>query len=280
MVSHYFNPQVKERSPAAEMEYASIEGNDIHTATLVQASSAPPLLIFNGFGANLEMLFPLMNTFTGRSVLTFDVPGVGGSSTPLLPLRMRGHADIASKVLDHFDLEKVDVLGFSWGGFLAQEFAYRHRERCRRLVLVATSPGSLMVPGMESVVQLASSPTVLLDFADISKRRNLHERDLDPEEKALLDEYYTLVRPGQSTLGHFYQAYACLGWTSAHWLHKLTPPTLILAGTRDPLVPIVNARYMALQIPDNQLIEIDSGHLFLFLLKEKIVKVIENFLSP
>ena len=61
-------------------------------------------------------------------------------------------------MLDQLGHEQVDVLGVSWGGALAQQFAFQQARRCRRLVLAATSPGSLMVPGKLTVLLKMATP--------------------------------------------------------------------------------------------------------------------------
>src|ERR687898_2137669 len=57
----------------------------------------------------------------------------------------------------------MDLLGISWGGGLAQQFALSQRDRCRRLVLVATGTGMLMVPGRPKVLARMATPRRYLD---------------------------------------------------------------------------------------------------------------------
>ena len=71
-----------------------------------------------------------------RTVITFDGPGVGASETPLVPYSMPMLADIAARVLDAVGIEKADVVGFSFGGAVAQQFAIGHPTRVNRLVLL------------------------------------------------------------------------------------------------------------------------------------------------
>ncbi|HEB29007.1 MAG TPA: hypothetical protein ENI05_14860 [Porticoccus sp.] len=94
----------------------------------------------------------------------------------------------------------------------------------------------------------------------------------------LMDEYTERVRAPKSSQGYLYQLYAAAGWTSIHWLHKLQQQTLILAGTDDPLVPIVNARILHSRITYSQLIEIECGHMFLMTKLSDIAPTITNFL--
>src|SRR5215470_3453213 len=118
----------------------------------------PPLLLFNGIGASIELVAPFLAAFEGPEVIVFDVPGVGGSPAPRLPYRPFMLARLTARLLDELGHRQVDVLGVSWGGALAQQFAFQQRKRCRKLVLAATSPGHLMVPGKLSALIKMATP--------------------------------------------------------------------------------------------------------------------------
>ena len=136
-----------------------LDGQYLRTAVRPGSSSLPPLLIFNGIGANLELVFPFIEALDpDLEVIAFDVPGVGGSSTPMTPFRFPGLAKLAARMLDYLDYSQVNVIGVSWGGALAQQFAYSHPERCKKLILAATSAGAVMVPGRPAVLMKMASP--------------------------------------------------------------------------------------------------------------------------
>jgi poly(3-hydroxyalkanoate) depolymerase len=118
----------------------------------------PPLLLFNGIGANIELMQPFVEALEGRETIVFDVPGVGGSPAPWLPYRPSTLAILSARLLDRLGYDEVDVLGVSWGGALAQQFAFAYAKRCRRLVLAATSPGHLMVPGKLTAMLKMATP--------------------------------------------------------------------------------------------------------------------------
>ena len=81
-------------------------------------------------------------------------------------------------------------------------------------------------------------------------------------------------------LGYYWQLFAGLGWTSIHWLHKVRQPTLVMAGSEDPLVPPVNARIISMLIPNNRLhIVPGGGHLFMLHSIDKVAPVIRDFLD-
>jgi pimeloyl-ACP methyl ester carboxylesterase len=112
-----------------------------------EPGDATPLLLINGIGANLELFEPFFRALEGIPTITFDPPGIGGSSPPRRLYRLPDLARIIAQLLDHLGHDRVDILGVSWGGGLAQQFARQYPDRCRRLILAATSPGIIMVPG-------------------------------------------------------------------------------------------------------------------------------------
>ena len=66
-------------------------------------------------------------------------------------------------MLDTLGYGRVDMLGYSWGGALAQQFAFQNPRRCRRLVLAATATGALMVPARPAVLAKMLTPRRFVD---------------------------------------------------------------------------------------------------------------------
>src|SRR5215468_10054130 len=238
----------------------------------------PPLLLFNGIGANIELVEPFLNALDGPEAIIFDVPGVGGSPSPWLPYRPSTLARLSARLLDQLGHVQVDVLGVSWGGALAQQFAFQQGERCRRLVLAATSPGHLMVPGRLSVLLKMATPRRYKD-PDYMQRiaGDIYGGALrgSPE---LARRHLRHVR-WSSDYGYYLQLIAGFGWTSLPWLRFLPQPTLVLAGTDDPIVPLANGRILARLIPHARLVTIDDGHLFLVTSAQQSAEIISDFLS-
>ena len=146
----------------------------------------PPLLLMNGIGASLEVLQPFVAALDRRrTVVRFDVPGVGGSPAPVVPYNLASFGPVVTGMLDRLGItQPVDVLGLSWGGGLAQHFAVQHRRRCRRLVLAATGTGSLMVPARPNVLARMLTP----------------RRHRDPEyARTIAGEIPTQPQPGRTT---------------------------------------------------------------------------------
>jgi poly(3-hydroxyalkanoate) depolymerase len=242
-------------------------------------SSLPPLLIFNGIGANLELLEPFVAALKGIEIVVFDVPGVGGSPAPRLPYRYSRIARLTNRLLVALGYGgQVDVLGLSWGGMLAQQYAYLNPDRCRRLILAATSPGSIMLPGHFSAVRKLTNPRRHSDpeyFWRIAPELYGGSFRHDPN---MIERHIDRIQPPRE-LGYFYQLSALWGWTSMPWLHRLRQPTLIMAGTEDPIVPLANAKILAHFIRRSELFTIDDGHLFLITRAGEVVSAVKRFLT-
>lgn len=93
-----------------------IDGQQLHVGIRDGSSDRPPLLMFNGIGANLELAFPFIEALDDTTAVIFDVPGVGGSPMPTVPYRPSTLARLARELLEHLGFDSCDVLGVSWGG--------------------------------------------------------------------------------------------------------------------------------------------------------------------
>jgi poly(3-hydroxyalkanoate) depolymerase len=239
-----------------------------------------PLLLINGIGAALEAFDPLVAALDpARPLIRFDAPGAGGSPVPSRPYRLAGLARTLLALLDDLGHERVDVLGISWGGALAQQFAWSARARCRRLVLVATSTGSLMAPGRPRVLVRMATPRRYTDPGYL--RRVAPEvyggtARHDPHAAARLLRPYD--RAG-SRRGYLAQLMAAAGWTGIPFLPLLRQPTLVLTGDDDPLIPTVNGRLLAALIPRARLHVYPGGHLELVARPALLAPLIEQFLD-
>ncbi len=175
---------------------------------------------------------------------------------------MGGYAALARDLLDALGLERVNVLGVSWGGGLAQQFARHYPARCERLVLAATAPGLGMVPPSPLVLLRMSTPLRYASAAYFQRVAGaIYGGDLRHDRRALEKLLRRMAPP--TWRGYASQLYALAGWTSLPWLHRLRLPTLVMAGADDPIVRLVNARLLAARIPGAELEVYDCGHLFL-----------------
>jgi pimeloyl-ACP methyl ester carboxylesterase len=117
-------------------------GTPLRVAIRPGTGTGPPLLLCNGIGMRLEAFQPFVDALDPAiEVIRFDAPGTGGSQLPNRPYRFTTLALLLREMLQNLGRQQADVLGISWGGALAQQFALLNPRRCRRLILVATSTG-------------------------------------------------------------------------------------------------------------------------------------------
>lgn len=257
----------------------TIDGQLLHVAVRTGDNERPPLLLLNGIGANLELLQPFVDCLDSSiEVVRVDLPGAGQSPAPAIPYRPSGLAKLMARLLDMLGHPKVDVLGISMGGVIAQQFAHRYPDRCRRLVLVSTGTGAVMVPAAPSVLLKMLTPRRYRDPTHMAKIAPELYGGRIRDDPGLLTGHGGAVRVGGS-LGYYWQLLGITGWTSIHWLHRLRQPTLILSGTDDPIVPLANAKIMACLIPNARLHVFKDGHLGLLTSAKTLAPVVAHFLA-
>ena len=242
-----------------------------------------PLLLITGLGAPLDLAAPFEAELCarGHQVIGFDAPGIGGSTAYRWPRRLPGVARTIARLVHDLGHERVDVLGVSLGGAVAQQLARSAPGRVGRLVLAATGPGLGGVPGSPRVLLHLATPRRYRDpenYARIAGRTYGGTARRDPV--ALLHAGPEHAVP-PSTWGYLSQLYAIAGWTSLPWLHRIPHPTLVMAGDDDPIVPLVNSRLLAWRIPDARLHVVrGGGHLFLLERPADSADVVSSFLTP
>lgn len=236
----------------------------------------PPLLLINGIGANIEMWEPLASQLPGRRLLMFDFPGTGASAPLPRPMRMRSLASMLERLLDQLGFASCDVVGYSWGGTLAQQLVHQAPDRIRSLVLAATTPGlggrspaPWVVAAMSTPLRYYS-PAYLRLVAPVIFGSRVRQNPTHVRARRALP-------PTMRGYGH--QLYALAGWSSRPWLRTVRTPTLVLSGQGDPLVPSSNARILARTIPGARLQELPGGHLFLLQNPDAAAAAIAAFLS-
>lgn len=261
-----------------QIQMVDLDGQIIRVGIRHGSDVSPPLVIFNGIGANLELVEPFVEALEDVSVIIFDIPGVGGSPAPLAPYRFSTLSVLTDKLLLRLGFDgPVDVLGVSWGGALAQQFARHYPVRCRRLILAATSPGVLMVPAKLSVLSKLVGPRRYTDPAYMQRVGPEIYGGAYRRDPGLLRAHSRHIQPPRGR-GYLYQLMAAWGWTSLHWLCTLRQTTLVMHGNDDPIVPLSNAKILAARIRNAVLYVIDDGHLFLITRAKEVAPVVRKFL--
>ena len=242
----------------------------------------PPLLLITGLGANIEMWEPFESRIEGRTTIRFDAPGMGESEVLGRPLRMAGLGRLVGELVDELGYERLDVLGYSLGGGIAQELARQRPDLVARLILCGTGPGlGGLPPRNPLVVPILATPYRYYDSAFYARVAPMLMGGRTGRDPDVLRSHLRLrMQRKPSWTGYAHQVYAAWGWSSLPWLRKLRMPALVLCGDDDPIMPVANSRLMARLLPDARLHVVrDGGHLFMVDQPESVMGVIEAFLA-
>jgi len=268
----------KTKEPDLQTRFVDVAGRRLRVAVREGDGRRPPLLLCNGLGVRLEGLQPFVDALRPETgVIRFDVPGVGESPTPVLPYRMWGMARLTSQLLNALDVPRVDVLGVSWGGALAQQFALQRPHRCRRLILVSTALGVLGgIPGRPRVI-----PEMLTRrrFDDPEHAREVAPKIYGGKARSEAESIPIFAHMRVNWRGLFYQQLAALGWTSLPFAPLILQPTLILTGDDDPIIPPVNGRMLRQGLLNSELKFFHDGHLGLVTSADELAPIVEDFLD-
>lgn len=250
---------------------------------------AIPVVFLQHFRGNLDNWDPALvdDIAAGREVILVDNSGVG-LSTGSTPSSVKGLARDVLAFTDALGLTVIDLLGFSLGGFVAQEIVLLRPRLVRRLILAGAGPEGGRgfhawseeitshaykdVLGAEDVFYLFFAPTQTSQAKakEFVGRIFARERDRD-QEPALA------VRDAQ--------AEAITDWgipdmAKLARLAGITQPTLVAHGSNDIVVPIMNSYLLAGHIPDARLIIYpDANHGFLFQYPQEFAAEVNKFLG-
>ena len=245
-----------------------------HAQPAGRATGASPLVILGGIGMNMEMLEPIASRLPDRRVLSFDMPGIGGSPDPIFPYTIPHMALTLAALLDRLRIDQVDLLGISWGGAVVQQFAFQHRTRTGKLVLAATSAGSTMIPGTPSLL------SQMLDPMEYSVEKALRRNLAMFYNGGGADRVSLNAATAPSPLGWSCQLASFAGWSSAAFLPLLGMPVLVMGDTDDQLIPPANIHFLHNAIPGSKLEMTEGGgHLFMLARPDAFISKLTGFLD-
>ncbi len=234
-----------------------------------------------GIGASLELWGTLPDHLEGFTTIVFDHPGSGLSETPPQLVPMRHFARVAAELLEHLGYDEADVLGFSFGGMVAQELAHAHPERVRRLVLVATSCGWGGVPaGPAALAAIATpyryySPSYFQLVAPVLYGGSAGRDSVRVQEQAE-------VAPQASSVGgRLLRAAVRRLVMEQHPVGgRAHLPGTRAVRERRPITPIVNSHILARELAHGELLEVpEGGHLFLVESAAEVAPHVVEFLT-
>ncbi|MFH9617707.1 alpha/beta fold hydrolase [Streptomyces pratensis] len=235
--------------------------------TLVYRDLGPqngvPLVLLTHLGATLDEWDPRFVDALARDrrIVALDLPGVGGS-TGRIPGTIAAMARAAEGFVAALGLTQIDLLGFSLGGFVAQQVALDAPKLVRRLVLAGTGPA-----GGAGIDRPTGGAYVYWDMARAAIARTDAKEFLffprTPAGKAAANAYLARLRERVMdrdtpiTLSSFHRQITTIrGWGQAEPqdLSRISAPTLIANGDHDRMVPSELSHDMHARIPGSTLI--------------------------
>jgi 3-oxoadipate enol-lactonase len=226
--------------------------------------SGDPLILVMGLGGDMQAFALQVPALSKRfRVITYDNRGAGRTSAPDKPYSIAGMADDLAGLMDHLGIEKAHILGWSMGGYVAQEFALKYKARVDKLILLATAPsidgyGRNIVKSWINVRRsnLSKEQTVRLTAAW------LYGPELFDDETRFERAVLNSVANPYSQQDHAFirQAQAVLAFDAEERLKGVTQETLVIGCQDDILVPPRNAEKLAGLLPKATLKILPGGH--------------------
>lgn len=243
-----------------------------------------PVVLIPGFAAGRWIWFKQTADLSRNfRVIIFDPRGVSASDKPEGSQTIGLLADDVAHLLQTIGVESAYIVGASFGGFVAQEFALKYPSMTRKLVLCCTSFGgpNHVVPAPETLQALASTKglnseermraNLLLAFTPEYVRTQVAEVD-----------HVVHLRATNQVPEHIYlsQLQAAVSFNAESRLEQINCPTLVLSGDADVIVPVQNSRNLAAKIPRARLHIIEGGsHTFFIEQAEEFNRVVKEFLA-
>ncbi len=242
-----------------------------------------PLVLIPGFGNGLWIWFKQVPDLSKRfRVVTFDPRGIARSEAPDKPVSVRTLADDVATLLDELKIESAHMLGASFGGFVAQEFALAYPQKTRSLILCCTSFGGINhVPPPISTLEAIAS-TKGLNTEERVRENLLLAFSQDYLERQQ-DEVQSVIRmrANSHVPEHAYlrQLQAAREFNTEARVAEIAVPTLVITGDSDIIVPAENSRNLAAKIPAAELCVIENGsHTFFIEQADEFNRVVMNFI--
>jgi pimeloyl-ACP methyl ester carboxylesterase len=243
-----------------------------------------PLVLIPGFAAGRWIWFKQTAELSRRfRVIIFDPRGIAASDKPEGAQTIALLADDVAHLLQTIGIESAHIVGASFGGFVAQEFALEYPAMTRKLVLCCTSFGgpNHVAPAPETLMALASTKglnteermraNLLLAFTPEYVQTQVSEVD-----------HIVHLRATNEVPEHIYssQLQAAVSFNAESRVQQINTPTLVLSGDMDVIVPVQNSRNLAAKIPGAKLQIVEGGsHTFFIEQAAEFNHVLSDFLA-
>src|ERR1051325_1221093 len=243
-----------------------------------------PLLLVPGFGTGLWIWYRQIPALAERfRLIAFDPRGVARSDKPDEPMTMRGYADDAAALLGALEVKSAHVLGASFGGFVAQEFALAYPASTRSLILCCTSfGGPRHCPPAPETLQAIASTKGLNTEERVRENLLLAFSPEFVKEQPVEVERVISLRGENDVPEYAYlrQLQAAMAFNAEERVASIGAPTLVITGDADVIVPHENSLNLAAKIPGAKLRVIQGGsHTFFIERPEEFNDAVIQFIQ-
>lgn len=242
-----------------------LNGIDLHWERM---GEGPHLLFFNGSGSTIERMRPLLSVYEQQfDVLIHDQRGLGETEIPPGPYTMAEYAADAIALVDHIGWDTFRVVGVSFGGMVAQEFAVTVPDRVERLALLCTSPGGAGGSSypLHELRTMPEAERAAIAMTIMDTRFTPEWLVEHPSDRMFVEAMTAAgaAEPGsERERGEVEQLLARSGHDVWDRLPRITCPTLVAGGRYDGIAPPANAEAIASRIAGAELRLYEGGHGF------------------
>ena len=264
------------------MPVSEVNGVELHWE---RSGSGSRLLFCNGSGSTLAdarpMLDPLARHF---DLLAWDYRGFDRRGPVTGSYTMADVADDAAALLELAGWDACRVVGVSFGGMVAQEFAVTHPERLERLALVCTSAGGeggSSYP-LHTLLELPAQEQSAARLSLLDSRWDEPWLAAHPADRVISERLSARQAPPgpAGVAAHRAQLEARSGHDVWDRLGAITCPTLVASGRYDGIAPVANGEAIASRIMGAEFRDYEGGHAFLFQDPAAITELVAFLQAP
>ena len=260
-----------------------------------------PIILHNGANDGMDAWDPafLSRLASNHTVIIFDSRGIGNTTAGTEPYSIGLLGNDTAGLMDALKIQQANVLGYSLGTYITQQFAITHPDKVSSITLISGSCGGKeRVPPSNEFIQLQEDilnksqnniplsqdeMKSLVTASEGSGWIKLHPESLDIPESMTFQQ----MKPGLSSEAMNNQYKGVKAWMSSDWngacddLPKIDKPMLVIAGTDDiELVPHENSLVLASKVPGAWLVQIkDAGHAIMNQYPDEVGTILQTFLS-
>lgn len=233
-----------------------------------------PVVVLHGWGANIETVLPIVNILkSSYQVYAIDLPGFGKSDEPYDVFGSFEYAEIIKKFIDHFKLEKISLIGHSFGGKLSIIISSKYKDYVDKLVLI-DSAGLIPKRTLSYHIKVKSYKLAkkLYKLFFFWKKENEIAEIIN--KKFGSDDYRNssgimrkiLVKVVNEDLSYLLEEIEC--------------PTLLIWGDLDDATPLYQAKIMEEKIKNSGLVVLEgTGHFSYVEDYNKFALVLKSFFN-